>query len=856
MNFNFIKREVQSLNKILYPFQLKQKAILKTVIPLFALLFSMSVQASFPFVFGGVNDSDPNAAVDIDSNSDNPESMAFGNNGYLYIGGDFLGKDINFSANFSLTTSLVTSALDTSGEYSDDGFISAYSNGSLLTWIIAFQGAGTDNVNQVVVGEDGNIYATGKFRSSGAGPMKLNRISTLGVVTQLGTYSTADDSTKAFIAKFSPNGTLIWFKVLDGTTDGESEGSSIATDANNNVYVVGEFFGEIDFDPSINQHLVSSIDAEDDDNSDGFIVKLDTTGAFQWAKTLGSENDDEEIDSIIVDRADSVIYVGGTFESDSDGINLDDNPNDLEFDPQPAGSSIDGSGASSGGQFALVQKLNAANGNLIWSRVFLADATKDESYSSLSALTYNPADKSVFIVGDFDGTVDFNPALNSVIASSSAGGYDDFDAFIVKLDVNGNYVWHGVLGNENGVDETTEGIDAVHFNNDLLYVSGDYSGLALQGAGTANNIANWAANIPSSNGDQDAFLLQLNANDGSFKWVRNIGGTDYDTGDSFAQDSASNIYFAGQFKNTIDLDPSAGILNKTTQDGVGSGGRDAFVVKLSEKGDLVTPVGNLPTISAPPADFEILKNTNVSLDLSNIHVGNDDNNPITLYIIVQNGTLSFTDNGNTIGAGVSVRLFSPQVITLTSNSVDDINDYLDLIDNIKYQTPPNTVGNDVLYFAVDDGRGIDLNNIAGLTTISIKANVKPIANAKVLAAYLEENQWGKVDGSLSSDADGDALTFKWKQLEGPKLIVLKNNESFTFITPYLAVKSKVVMQLVVNDGMVDSDPITVDFFINPAGLSEPTTSTEVIKTSSSGGSMHFIGLLLLMCMSLKRLYTK
>jgi hypothetical protein len=701
--------------------EFQRPLILKISVFFILLTCAFSVSASFPFVFGGVNDEDPTLGVDIDSNSDNPQSMAVGGNGLLYIGGDFLGEDINFSANFSRNASLVTSALNSAGnEFTDDGFISAYKANTQLQWVVALQGNGSDSVVALTADDSGNVYATGSFRSSSAGAMKLNRISAKGVVTLLGDFSTADDWYKAYIMKLSPTGTLIWFMVLDGDeTDSYSEGQAIAIDNNDNVYVAGDFADEIDFDPSGNNTDISSNDGERSENGDAFILKLSENGSLIWVKTLGSENDGDIIDQILVDSVNNALYIGGTFSSDSDGVNTDGD-GILDFDSEDPAGATDDSGTHSGDNFGFVQKLQTTNGNLIWSKAFLAD-NEDGSVSAVSSIALNSDDSSLFIAGSFDGNIDFNPDLTTTNIGSSIDGLGDEDLFFVKLDAAGNYVWHGVIGNQ--AKNTDEGIDDIHFGNDLLYISGDYSGVTLVGSGSAADIAVWTDNIPASNGDQDALLLQLNASDGSFVWARNFGGSDYDTGDSFAQDSANNIYFSGQFKNTIDLDPTIKVINATTKDGVGSGGRDAFVIKLSESGGLIT----------------------------------QNSNP-------------------------------------------------------------------------------------------------PIAKATVLTSYVQQNQWGKVDGSGSYDINGNTITFAWRQLAGPRLIILKDNEELTFMTPFVTEITPIIIELIVSNGTLESSPILVTFDIGPDTAAEFDV-VEIVETSD-GGSFSFFSVFLLTLIALRRKFTK
>ena len=77
-----------------------------------------------------------------------------------------------------------------------------------------------------------------------------------------------------------------------------------------------------------------------------------------------------------------------------------------------------------------------------------------------------------------------------------------------------------------------------------------------------------------SNGGKDMFLGVYN-NDGEFIDVVTIGGTGYDNCFFNNFDNEGNIYFAGFFENTVDLNPFEG-----TEFATSNGGADIFVEKL------------------------------------------------------------------------------------------------------------------------------------------------------------------------------------------------------------------------------------------------------------------------------------
>lgn len=63
--------------------------------------------------------------------------------------------------------------------------------------------------------------------------------------------------------------------------------NSMQMDENNNLYVAGEFYGTVDFNPSTATNELTS-----NGSSDGFIAKYDENGNYLLAKSLGGNGDD------------------------------------------------------------------------------------------------------------------------------------------------------------------------------------------------------------------------------------------------------------------------------------------------------------------------------------------------------------------------------------------------------------------------------------------------------------------------------------------------------------------------------------------------------------------------------------
>ena len=85
---------------------------------------------------------------------------------------------------------------------------------------------------------------------------------------------TAIGGADVFVSKFNSNGQFLWAVSFDAFN--EEFGNAIATDIFGNVYLTGRFNGTVDFDPGLGTYNLSP--------NGIFVLKLDTNGAFIWAK--------------------------------------------------------------------------------------------------------------------------------------------------------------------------------------------------------------------------------------------------------------------------------------------------------------------------------------------------------------------------------------------------------------------------------------------------------------------------------------------------------------------------------------------------------------------------------------------
>jgi hypothetical protein len=103
-------------------------------------------------------------------------------------------------------------------------------------------------------------------------------------------------------------------------------------------------------------------------------------------------------------------------------------------------------------------------------------------------------------------------------------------------------------------------------------------------------------------------------------------------------------------------------------------------------------------------------------------------------------------------------------------------------------------------------------------TITEAVNAPPLANAGDNQT-VELNSTVKLDGSSSTDADGQALTYVWRLTSQPTDSLASLSDSFTSTPTFIADKPGIyIAQLIVNDGSVDSEPSEVQITAQAANI--------------------------------------
>ncbi|MDC0743063.1 hypothetical protein [Polyangium mundeleinium] len=325
-------------------------------------------------------------------------------------------------------------------------------------------------------------------------------------------------------------------------------------------------------------------------DQDALLFSLDPAGDIVFRKQISASTASLFIDAIGSNAAGDLLLGGGTSANsldlgggplvDADGVTFlgrfdaagnhifsktlpPVEVNSTRFDPQGniflSGYMYDSANfggetlTSVGQKDYFVVKLGPS-GEHLWSKRFGGSGIISSSYSSY--LTIEPdAAGNVYLAGVFSETWDFGGGPVTSKASEGAG-----DAFLVKLDPNGKYLWGKFFGN--GQYQSANAITTDPSGSVIL--GGSFGGTVDFGAGVLQ------ASSPLS---LDIFVAKFSP-DGEPLWSRRFGGGNalFLSPNGLVVAPSGHVYMAGTVYG--DLDFGSGDLKAT------HAGADVFVVKL------------------------------------------------------------------------------------------------------------------------------------------------------------------------------------------------------------------------------------------------------------------------------------
>ncbi|MFX0137176.1 MAG: SBBP repeat-containing protein [Candidatus Hodarchaeota archaeon] len=442
--------------------------------------------------------------------------------GNIYVGG------YTASANFPMISSYNGTFAGGIGTPQDGVVFKLSADGSKLLFSTYIGGNGAEQILDMEIDFENNIYLTGYTFSSNFPTTEdaFNR-----------TYGGLLD---VFITKLAANGSTLLFSTYIGQIGYESSGG-LTLDSENNIYVTG-YTSSPNF-PTTNDALNKTYN---DGWCDIFVTKLAANGSNLLYSTFiggnGSEQDAQEAGiDICLDTSSNIYVTGGTEAADFPVVNAVDNTGDGDL------SLTD----------VIVFKLSANGSSLIYSTYI--SGTDDEKGVSIVVDDYGHA----YVTG-YTESIDF--PTNHSFQASGDGDTDLRDAFVFKLSVVGSSLNYSTYLSGDLDDEAYE---IIVDDKGYTYVCGE----------------TWSTNFPHVNayddtGDQntekyDIFLTKLNYTGSDLIYSTYIGGNKSDAAHSLCRDSKNNIYLTGETRS-YDFPITDDFYNDTKGDSI-----DIFVMKIT-----------------------------------------------------------------------------------------------------------------------------------------------------------------------------------------------------------------------------------------------------------------------------------
>ena len=373
-------------------------------------------------------------------------------------------------------------------------YVAKYTEAGNFVWVKTIHATENIESDHMTVDQNGNLVLSLFYR----GDIDLD--------PNAGELLFTSSGTDMAIVKLTPNGELLWGQSLGSAEDDYA--NELITTQDNGIILSGIFQSSMDFDFS-NGNTTLTPQGE----WDSFLLKLSQEGTFEWVKQLGGSNGWVSAYNLSVSQ--DRLLVTGHFQ----GM-VDVDPSNATF--QLSSTLPD--------RRAVFNASFDDNGNFLW-----AHKLEAEDPTSFVSITSNHASANgeFFIGGGFSSTVDFDPGIGTDIIEPI---YQD--AFILKLDLQGNYLWAATFGGADAWFNLTSKI-VTDANNNVI-------GTGRFLATTDFNPDPNATNQLTSNGEKDAFLVKLDEN-GSFIHASSIGGSGRDVGTALSIDASDNIYLTSTF---------------------------------------------------------------------------------------------------------------------------------------------------------------------------------------------------------------------------------------------------------------------------------------------------------------------
>ncbi|MGB3651371.1 MAG: SBBP repeat-containing protein, partial [Rivularia sp. (in: cyanobacteria)] len=417
----------------------------------------------------------------------------FGGSGYGYGGYEFLAVDdagnTYVTGDFSGQLTIGDKSLTSSG-YSNV-FVAKFDEDGNVQWAKGFGDTGSEEVEDITVDGNGNIYFTGTFDN---------------IVTSNNSSVQGGQSSDVFVTKLAANGDELWSKNFGGSSDEEASG--IEVDTQGNTYITGEFEGLLE---------LGNTNLDGGQFNDVFVAKLDSTGDVLWAKDFGADSEYDEAEDIVVDKeGNAYLFMTENGESGQENaavIKLDksngseiwkknfgdssnyvvaediaiDNQDNIyvtgEFRNTVTFDNISLEGGENGDIFFA--KLNS-EGDVVWAKDFAQDNDDDVEVEGIAVDEMG----NTYVTGYY---LDESMSVGDFMLYNENDSSWNSNAFIAKFDSQGEVKWAQNIGGTN-----RDAISDIAVKDGKIYIAGEFYTEATFGDKTLK-----------TNNFNDSFLVKL-----------------------------------------------------------------------------------------------------------------------------------------------------------------------------------------------------------------------------------------------------------------------------------------------------------------------------------------------------------
>jgi hypothetical protein len=253
----------------------------------------------------------------------------------------------------------------------------------------------------VATDSSGNVYAAGTLYENG----------TFGFGNGITATGASASNANTILVKYSSSGTAQWARTTTSASS-DSTFSAVATDSWGNVYVAGTIDGNAAFGWG------NSVTATGTDNSGNntLLMKYNSSGTAQWAKTTTSASSDSTFSAVAVDSSGNIFAAGAIDGNAAFGW----------------GNSVTATGTFADNVNPVLVMYNSL-GTALWART-TASSSSDSSFLAVAT----DSSGNVYAAGTIDGNAVFGFGNNVTATGAYSSGNN---SLLVKYSPSGLAQW-------------------------------------------------------------------------------------------------------------------------------------------------------------------------------------------------------------------------------------------------------------------------------------------------------------------------------------------------------------------------------------------------------------------------------